>query len=36
MATAEDVISGKRWLEGDKEYYEIITLDGKNVFSFVD
>ena len=36
MAIAKDAISGKRLLEGDKEFYAIIILDVKNAFSSAD
>ena len=36
MTIAKDAISGKRWLEGDKEYRAIVTLDGKNTFHTAD
>ncbi|XP_037941097.1 uncharacterized protein LOC119674048 [Teleopsis dalmanni] len=33
IAIAKDAIKGIRWLEGDKEYCAIITLDVKNAFN---
>ena len=34
--TCIHTISGERWLEGDKEYCAIITLDVKNAFNSAD
>lgn len=36
MATAQNAINGERWLEADKGYFSIITLDIKNVFNSAD